>query len=269
MKKLSKSIVIACCMIATTATTVNAQNSSCNKNSSCNELKTDSVSFNETNDYAACDIFVEYPSAGCNSPLGKAVTEYIKENTFGNCNGTCGNIKEKIIAYGKHTLDNITKDAKTIKEEVGTSAIFSDYMEIRKIYETSKVVTFSYEGSSYGGGAHPMSATSYTTFIKADGTKFGFNSFKNANSPELKNIIIEGLKKYFDVKTDKELVGMLLYIDNVRNIPLPANEPALTKDGITLIYGQYEIAPYAAGMPTVTIPYEKTKYLLKDTTIIE
>lgn len=81
--------------------------------------------------------------------------------------------------------------------------------------------------------------------------------------------LIEDPKKYFDVKTDKELVGMLLYIDNVKNIPLPANEPALTKDGITLIYGQYEIALYLAGMPTVTIPYEKAKYLLKDTTRIE
>lgn len=38
-----------------------------------------------------------------------------------------------------------------------------------------------------------------------------------------------------------------------------------TEEGITLIYGEYEIGPYAIGMPRVTLPYAKVKPFLKKT----
>ena len=48
----------------------------------------------------------------------------------------------------------------------------------------------------------------------------------------------------------------------VYNIPLPKNPPYFTQDGLTFVYQQYEIAPYAAGMPTFSIPYDVAKGLL-------
>ena len=39
-------------------------------------------------------------------------------------------------------------------------------------------------------------------------------------------------------------------------IPLPTWQPFPSKDGLVFTYQQYEIAPYAAGMPAFTIPYE-------------
>ena len=39
-------------------------------------------------------------------------------------------------------------------------------------------------------------------------------------------------------------------------IPLPSWQPFPSKDGLVFTYQQYEIAPYAAGMPAFTIPYE-------------
>ena len=46
------------------------------------------------------------------------------------------------------------------------------------------------------------------------------------------------------------------------NLPLPETEPWLTKEGLQLVYQQYEIGPYAVGMPTVQIPFTKLKSLL-------
>jgi hypothetical protein len=43
-----------------------------------------------------------------------------------------------------------------------------------------------------------------------------------------------------------------------------AQEFYLTENGIVFSYNQYEIGPYAAGMPEVTIPLDKIKHLLKD-----
>jgi hypothetical protein len=43
-----------------------------------------------------------------------------------------------------------------------------------------------------------------------------------------------------------------------------AQEFYLTDNAIVFSYNQYEIGPYAAGMPDVTIPLDKIKHLLKD-----
>ena len=43
--------------------------------------------------------------------------------------------------------------------------------------------------------------------------------------------------------------------EGVDDIPLPEAAPLFTKDGVKLTYGQYEIAPYAAGMPSFVAPY--------------
>jgi hypothetical protein len=48
-------------------------------------------------------------------------------------------------------------------------------------------------------------------------------------------------------------------------MPLPQCPPLFTKDGVRFIYGQYEIAPYAAGMPDFTVPYNKLEKFMKVT----
>ncbi|MBQ2591047.1 MAG: DUF3298 domain-containing protein, partial [Paludibacteraceae bacterium] len=65
------------------------------------------------------------------------------------------------------------------------------------------------------------------------------------------------------VKSNEELGEMLLGVD-YRNIPMPSVNPYFSKNGLEFIYGQYEIAPYACGMPQFTIPYSRVEPLLKE-----
>ena len=71
------------------------------------------------------------------------------------------------------------------------------------------------------------------------------------------NLIRDGLKEYWEVKTDEELDDMLMDKDNFSVRPLPDCPPLFEKKGVTFVYNQYEIAPYATGLPSFTIPYEK------------
>ncbi|MBQ1800320.1 MAG: DUF3298 domain-containing protein, partial [Prevotella sp.] len=57
--------------------------------------------------------------------------------------------------------------------------------------------------------------------------------------------------------TDEQLKDMLLIDEDVNHIPLPAWAPYLTYQGVAFAYQQYEIAPYAAGIISFIIPYEK------------
>jgi hypothetical protein len=63
-------------------------------------------------------------------------------------------------------------------------------------------------------------------------------------------MVKDSLKVYFGVKTDDELAEMLIDVP-VYNIPVPKTPPYIIEDGILAVYQQYEIAPYAAGMPSV------------------
>ena len=65
-----------------------------------------------------------------------------------------------------------------------------------------------------------------------------------------------------DVNSDENLKEMLIGVDDVNRIPLPAAAPYFTKEGLCFCYQQYEIAPYAAGMINFTIPYGKIRSFL-------
>ena len=71
---------------------------------------------------------------------------------------------------------------------------------------------------------------------------------------EMQDLIQEGLQAY------GEDMDYLFIEDGV--FPLPVWEPSLTKEGVSFTYQQYEIAPYAFGMPSFTIPYEKAMEFL-------
>ena len=46
-------------------------------------------------------------------------------------------------------------------------------------------------------------------------------------------------------------------VDDVNHIPVPQFPPTFTKNGLVFLYQQYEIGPYAVGMPNFCIPYKK------------
>ena len=142
-------------------------------------------------------------------------------------------------------------------------------ISITKVYETDKYITFEASSYWYFGGAHGGSSLSGATFRKSDGRKFDKSMISDENT--LHPLLIKGLVKAFDAKNKKELGELLMFSgacdsDNAEikliNLPLPETEPWLTKEGLQLVYQQYEIGPYAVGMPTVQIPFAKLKPLL-------
>ena len=226
-------------------------------------LLTDSVSLNVQGSRAECKVFVEYPKIGGN-PLSEAVGAYINAAIGAQNESGSASLATLVGKFGVASFDEMTKEAEQLAREMPPfNGQYYQYLGIRKVYEGVKFVTFATTASTYMGGAHPSSSYSGVTFTKADGSKVGYDIFKDTGSKEFRAVVTDGLKKYFNVKTDKDLKNCLIDVDNVKKIPLPKSAPMFTERGIELVYGQYEIAPYAAGMPTVVIPYESAKPLLK------
>ena len=112
----------------------------------------------------------------------------------------------------------------------------------------------------YTGGAHGGTFISGMTFRKSDGRRVEWDLFTKS----MQDVIKKGLKKYFEVNTDEELENSLS-LENTYMLPLPATPPVFTKEGVMFTYQQYEIAAYAAGLPSFIVPYDEAKSLMNTT----
>ena len=143
------------------------------------------------------------------------------------------------------------------KAEILAEAPTWEYeFNLKKIEETADYVVFQSLDYTYMGGAHGgMLGDGCLTFSKKDG-----HLLQEVLDPDceeaIQPLIGKGLAEYFsdggDVVTPDNYREFLLIDDDV--VPLPAWQPYPSKDGLVFTYQQYEIAPYAAGMPSFTVP---------------
>lgn len=121
-------------------------------------------------------------------------------------------------------------------------------------------VTYRCFTDDYMGGAHGMPYSFGVTFSKADGHRL-YNILKNTESSDFHRLVVDGLKSYFnEIGNDGDLDEWLLVPS--AEITVPSATPFLTKEGVCFIFGAYEIAPFAAGMPEFTVPYDKIRPFL-------
>ena len=159
--------------------------------------------------------------------------------------------------------DEIMYDAET---EIPTYYISYD---IKKGADCMGSVTYLVNYAEYSGGAHGSAYATGSTFTKKDGKSWEWDMLKNTKSNGFRKLMKEGVRDYFKqfVKgeiTDARLKDMLLIEEDVNLIPLPAWAPYLSDEGLVFAYQQYEIAPYAAGIISFVVPYEKVMPYLVD-----
>ena len=217
-------------------------------------------------------IIVDFPTSG-NPILVNAIREYISEslgisyagemenNMQGSYSGDLGDGQKMIDYY----FDLKYKEFKNAHDEMaehmqGDAPTFASETEIHYLYETDKFVTYEMKKYEDMGGAHGGTFISGMTFRKSDGRRVEWDLFTKS----MQDVIKKGLKKYFEVNTDEELENSLS-LENTYLLPLPATPPVFTKEGVLFTYQQYEIAAYAAGLPSFIVPYNEAKSLMNTT----
>lgn len=202
----------------------------------------------------------------CECPVegGKALVENAQRwicSYLGDDDGDyIGAVDNLLQTTARGTFDELCELA--AEEDPDWEMTLSSEVEIRKLYEDDSYVTLIYFCSVYMGGAHPTSAQACATFRKSDGQRMGWDLLRGMNADTKERKIKDGLRSYFEVKTDSELLEELLLEeeDFYNAFPLPESEPYLTEEGVEVIYQQYEIAPYACGMPScVVVPMKAFK----------
>lgn len=252
-------------------------------------LITDSIGVSRSDSLADVLVSVDWPKDE-KLPLADSVRLYIckemvrvpskKAKVKAASNGTL---------FVKTTVDSLYQElAADLKNGEGfrePGMVFSCSLRVFKLEESDHYVTYMSNSEGFTGGAHGYATSTGVTFRKSDGKRIGYDMvidmdneetpwilknqhlFLDPSSKELHRIIKEGVRSYFaqfetDVKSDENLADMLIGVNDVNNIPLPTYPPYFTAKGLCFSYQQYDIAPYAAGMPSFIVPYEKIAPLL-------
>ena len=129
-------------------------------------------------------------------------------------------------------------------------------VEVALYGEGSGAVTLSANSYFYGGGAHGVENAAGMTFRKSDGARFGRELL--AHFDRLRGLVARGLRAYFDVQTDEEMLEYLQLTgfetpESIDEIPAPETLPWVEGDSVVFHYQHYEIACYAAGEPTARL----------------
>ena len=120
-------------------------------------------------------------------------------------------------------------------------------------FEGEQVTSMYFSTYVYAGGAHGGILSESATFYNNSGKRVGWEIFKDTK--KVKAHIMKGLMKYFEVGDKQSLDECLLL--SQEELPLPATMPFLNEQGVVLMYDQYEIAPYSAGMPADVITWKE------------
>jgi len=137
---------------------------------------------------------------------------------------------------------------------------------LSRILDADKYWVYLSEDYVYMGGAHGgIGGAGYLTYSKEDGSRItGF--LDPSKLDEIQPILRQGIVRFFDESgediSEDEVIDYLFIEDGI--IPFPAYEPYPTEDGLNFIYQQYEIAPYAMGMPSFTVPFSEIKPFLSE-----
>lgn len=204
-------------------------------------------------------ITAEFPK-NSKDALSASVQEWISEQLGSTYQGSFAKGKSMLKYY-------VDKQMKVLDAwENGMPGEITYDVRIRKIYETDLLVTYQYEMEGYFGGAHGARAVQGVTFRKVDGRRMDWNIFLPDKSWEVQKLITKTIQKdYFEIEDDKEFHDALLIGEYEDILPRPQTCPVYVKDGLSIIYQQYEVAPYAAGMPSCVLPYAQVKPLLSVT----
>lgn len=179
-------------------------------------------------------------------------------------------------AYGAALGKQFRHDAQELNANVGeeyTMRLALDD-ELRLFCDADSFVTFEHTTYSYTGGAHGSTSLEATTFVRRTGQRLT-EVVDTLQADALQPLLVQGICHYLNSWNEGEGYGendtispatlsSYLFSETMPDgrIPLPASTPALTAQGVLFIYGQYEIAPYAAGIITFTVPYSKIKPML-------
>ncbi len=217
-------------------------------------LQTDSFVSTAQSKSGLIDVYIDYPMGGPEKAVS-SIREFIKSTLFeenvSSVSDDPSAIVEEYCRQRSTALQNTLEQMGLTK--VSRNEVPEEGTEIKMLFATEKYATYEvYRYSYLTNGAHGEYSDYGVTFRLSDGRRLG-NIIRKVDE-ELYSHILQGMKRYFKVSSDRELASICTV--DLSLMPMPTFPAYLTKEGVCLHYSIYDICPFEYGDPKVTIPYE-------------
>lgn len=169
-------------------------------------------------------------------------------------------------SYHFESSDLLKKAQEHYNDSKETFYTYSNYLNMGVARHDDRIMSMLAVNSVYSGGAHPITLqTSYNLDLKSKKCLKLEDIIVESAVDEMYQLVLSGLKEDF-----LNLGGGVLYDDYMETIQKLMEYGNLTPywylnyHGLVIYFNQYEIAPYAAGIIKVVVPYEDLEGILKE-----
>lgn len=207
------------------------------------------------------DINVAYPESGLSSPAAANMSKALTSRLFG----------EQYAALApEDAMERYTSDAVTEYREANLPLLQSaleqnlphavlsweDYTYGEVAGGHKDVISYLVTKYAYTGGAHGMTALTSLNFDRKTGTLLTEGDFfTDGYEEKLSGLLTSHLEESLGENVDTSM----LFVKEIS----PNGNFKVSADGVTYIYNQYEIGPYALGAIKVTVPWNELEGLIR------
>jgi len=137
------------------------------------------------------------------------------------------------------------------------------YEDFTVTYNRDCILSFYFDRYVYTGGAHGSTVRTSDSWNIACSRPLSITDLFSAGTDIREYYIREILEQ---IKNEPQN-GIMMYFDDYENLVkenLNLSNFYLTNDGVVIYFQQYEIAPYASGIPEFLIPFSEDGAVLPD-----
>lgn len=207
------------------------------------------------------DIVLSVPEKGTGRQAMDAITGDILREALGEDYAGM-DVREAIDSFTADIVRNYNETAVKFAEEFSRDAddwsgTFEWTYDIKgsKEGEYRNWISYTVDTYSYLGGAHGGSVCRGLNFDRKSGKLLAEDDIFVYGYEETLN---NALRSHLKSSLEEDRYGMLFDTDIT-----PNGNFVLSSYGITYIYGQYEIGPYAAGIIKVSVPWDEIQSIVR------
>jgi len=216
------------------------------------------------------NISAEIQTFDNNPVLNDSILEFIEQNFrgFKDYYASSGDAQDAFAKAGEGLWKTLKAEIAEMRagmeadneEELPDHLFAWEYQDELTVEDiTDKYITYINSGYEYQGGAHGMSWAVGTTFNRATGKIVTGAVLKDTESAGFQTLLREGLEKHFENEDGEAMALSDILFSDPDEEPIPVGNIRFTKGTVVIQYQQYEIAPYAFGMPGAVLTFDQVK----------
>ncbi len=131
---------------------------------------------------------------------------------------------------------------------------FEAVVDFTVTYNQNCLISLYFDQYEYAGGAHGLTVRYSDTWNLEKSKRLEMNEFF-PHKNNYREYVLQVIDRQIEYRITREEAMFFADYEKLKKENFKANHFYLSKEGMVVYFQEYDIAPYAAGLPTFIIPY--------------